>query len=162
VAVRSAMTGHFMLSTLHTNSAMGSVTRLVDMGVERYLLAPMLVGLVAQRLVRRLCPDCRVPAEAEPRDSLLLDGAIALGEAIFRPAGCPACHGEGYRGRMGLYEIVAVDPAMAQLIHDGAPEAALVAHARASGPSLLEDGVAKVRAGETSVDEVARVTRVEG
>jgi general secretion pathway protein E len=162
VAVRSAMTGHFMLSTLHTNSAVGSVTRLVDMGVERYLLAPMLVGLVAQRLVRRLCPDCRVPAEADPRDSLLLDGAIVVGEAIFRPVGCEACHGEGYRGRMGLYEIVAVDAAMAQLIHDGAPEAALVEHARRNGPSLLEDGVAKIRAGETSIDEVARVTRMEG
>jgi general secretion pathway protein E len=162
VAVRSAMTGHFMLSTLHTNSAVGSVTRLVDMGVERYLLAPMLVGLVAQRLVRRLCPECRAPAEADPRDSLLLDGAIAVGEPIFRPVGCPSCHGEGYRGRMGLYEIVAVDPTMAQLIHDGAPEAALVTHARAQGPSLLDDGVAKLRSGETSVDEVARVTRMEG
>jgi general secretion pathway protein E len=162
VAVRSAMTGHFMLSTLHTNSAVGSVTRLVDMGVERYLLAPMLVGLVAQRLVRRLCRECRVPTQADQRDSLLLDGAIAAGEPIFRSGGCPACHGEGYRGRMGLYEIVAVDAAMAQMIHDGAPEAALVQHARANGPSLLDDGIAKLRGGETSVDEVARVTRMEG
>jgi general secretion pathway protein E len=162
VAVRSAMTGHFMLSTLHTNSAVGSVTRLVDMGVERYLLAPMLVGLVAQRLVRKLCPQCRVPAQADQRESLLLDGAIAIGEPIFRPGGCPACHNEGYRGRMGLYEIIAVDAAMAQLIHDGAPEAALVQHARTSSPSLLDDGIAKLRAGATSIDEVARVTRMEG
>jgi general secretion pathway protein E len=162
VAVRSAMTGHFMLSTLHTNSAVGSVTRLVDMGVERYLLAPMLVGLVAQRLVRRLCAECRAAGAADPHESLLLDGAISIGEPIFRPVGCPACHGEGYSGRMGLYEIVAVDGTMAQLIHDGAPEAALVRHARAGGPSLLDDGVAKVLAGETSIEEVARVTRMEG
>jgi general secretion pathway protein E len=162
VAVRSAMTGHFMLSTLHTNSAVGSVTRLVDMGVERYLLAPMLVGLMAQRLVRRLCPECRAPGLADQRESLLLDGALKPGEPIFRPAGCPACHGEGYRGRMGLYEVVAVDAEMAQLIHDGAPEAALTAHARKHGPSLLDDGIVKLRAGDTSVEEVARVTRAEG
>lgn len=162
VAVRAAMTGHFMLSTLHTNSAVGSVTRLVDMGVERYLLAPMLVGLVAQRLVRRLCPACRRPDTATARDAALLDGAIAEGEPVARAAGCPACHGEGYAGRMGLYEIVAVDPAMAALIHDGAPESALLAAARAAGPSLLDDGTAKVRAGETTVEEVARVTRDEG
>jgi general secretion pathway protein E len=161
VAVRSAMTGHFMLSTLHTNSAVGSVTRLVDMGVERYLLAPMLVGLVAQRLVRRLCPECRVPGAADQRESLLLDGALAVGEPIYRPGGCASCHGEGYRGRTGLYEVVAVDGVMAQMIHDGAPEAALVEHAHAQGPNLMDDGIAKLRSGETSVEEVARVTRAE-
>ncbi|NIJ07742.1 general secretion pathway protein E [Sphingomonas vulcanisoli] len=162
VAVRSAMTGHFMLSTLHTNSAVGSVTRLVDMGVERYLLAPMLVGLVAQRLVRRLCSACRREDVAGARDAALLDGAIAEGETVWRAVGCPACRGEGFRGRMGIYEIVAVDGAFEALIHDGAPEAALVAAARAAGPSLLDDGIAKVRAGETTVEEVARVTRDEG
>ena len=162
VAVRSAMTGHFMLSTLHTNSAVGSVTRLVDMGIERYLLAPMLVGLVAQRLVRRLCPACRRPDHATRLDVGLLEGAIPEGEPLFRPVGCPACHSEGYRGRIGLYELVAVDAAMQALIHDGAPEAALVAAARERGPGLLDDGLAKLRAGETSVEEIARVTREEG
>ena len=162
VAIRASMTGHFMLSTLHTNSAVGSITRLVDMGVERYLLAPMLAGLVAQRLVRRLCPACRRPDHATRRDVALLDHAIEEGEPIHRPVGCPACHGGGYRGRIGLYEIVAIDPELEGLIHDGAAEAALVAAARARGPSLLDDGVAKLRAGETSVEEVARVTREEG
>ncbi|QJU57672.1 type II secretion system ATPase GspE [Sphingomonas sp. AP4-R1] len=159
VAVRAAMTGHFMLSTLHTNSAVGAVTRLVDMGVERYLLAPMLVGLVAQRLVRRLCAVCRREEPADARDVALLDGAIAEGEPVWRSVGCPSCRGEGFRGRQGLYEIVAVDPAMAALIHDGAPEAALVAHARQHGPGLLDEGLAAIRAGETTVEEVARVTR---
>jgi general secretion pathway protein E len=161
VAVRSSMTGHFMLSTLHTNSAVGSITRLVDMGVERYLLAPMLTGLVAQRLVRRLCPDCRQPDQAAPRDVAMLDGTIAEGETLFRAAGCPACHGEGYRGRIGLYEIIAVDGAMEAMIHDGASEAQLLAAARERGPALLDDGLAKLRTGETTVEEVARVTREE-
>ena len=109
VAVRSAMTGHLVLSTLHTNSAVGSVTRLIDMGVERYLLAPMLVGLVAQRLVRRLCPDCRREDRASEADAELLGGACGPGAESARAVGCPACHGEGYRGRAGLYEVVAVD-----------------------------------------------------
>jgi len=161
VAVRASMTGHFMLSTLHTNNAVGSVTRLVDMGVERYLLAPMLTGLVAQRLVRRLCAECRTPDRANPRDVALLGGAIAEGEPLFRAAGCPSCYGEGYRGRTGLYEVIAVDGVMEAMIHDGASEAQLIAAARQQGPSLLDDGLAKLRAGDTSVEEVARVTRDE-
>ena len=92
----------------------------------------------------------------------LLDGAIAEGESVARAVGCPACRGEGFKGRMGIYEVVAVDPGFAALIHDGASEAALLEAARAAGPSLLDDGVAKVRAGETTVEEVARVTRDEG
>ncbi|HWK35536.1 type II secretion system ATPase GspE [Sphingomonas sp.] len=162
VAVRSAMTGHFVLSTLHTNSAIGSVTRLVDMGVERYLLAPMVVGLAAQRLVRRLCPDCRWQDSASEADSRLLGGALKPGKAIWRAGGCDHCHGEGYRGRAGLYEVVAVDEALQGMIHDGASEAKLEKEARKKNPSLLDDGVAKIRAGTTTVEEVARVTREEG
>ena len=162
VAVRSSMTGHFVLSTLHTNSAVGSITRLIDMGVERYLLAPMVVGLVAQRLVRKLCPECRVEDVASEADSVLLGRALAVGERIWRAAGCDACHSEGYRGRAGLYEVVAVDDRLQGMIHDGASEAELEREARKANPSLLADGVAKVRAGLTSVDEVARVTRDEG
>lgn len=161
VAVRSSMTGHFVLSTLHTNSAIGSVTRLIDMGVERYLLAPMLVGLAAQRLVRRLCPSCRREDVASDADAVLLGGAIAAGERLWRANGCAECHQEGYRGRAGLYEIVAVDDQLQKMIHDGASEAELEAHARRDNPSLLDDGVAKVRSGATTVEEVARVVRDE-
>jgi len=161
VAVRSAMTGHFVLSTLHTNSAVGSVTRLIDMGVERYLLAPMVVGLVAQRLVRKLCQACRTEDRASESDSLLLAGAIKAGETLYRPNGCAKCHNEGYRGREGLYEVVAVDDAFQKRIHDGASEAELEAAARLTGPSLMDDGIAKVRAGLTTVEEVARVVRDE-
>ncbi|MBX3593284.1 ATPase, T2SS/T4P/T4SS family [Sphingomonas sp.] len=162
VAVRSAMTGHFVLSTLHTNSAVGSVTRLIDMGVERYLLAPMLVGVAAQRLVRRLCPACRRADVAGAGDAAMLGGALTPGDPLYRAVGCDACGGDGYRGRAGLYEVVAVDEAFAGMIHDGAAEAELEAHARKDNPSLLDDGVAKVRAGVTTVEEVARVTRDEG
>ncbi len=161
VAVRSAMTGHFVLSTLHTNSAVGSVTRLIDMGVERYLLAPMLVGLAAQRLVRRLCPSCRREDVASEGDSLLLGGAIKAGETLWRAAGCDDCHGDGYRGRAGLYEVVAVDERFQAMIHDGASEAEIEAYARRDSPSLLDDGVDKVKAGVTTVEEVARVVREE-
>ncbi|MCD2325091.1 Flp pilus assembly complex ATPase component TadA [Sphingomonas sp. IC-56] len=161
VAVRSAMTGHFVLSTLHTNSAVGSVTRLIDMGVERYLLAPMVVGLAAQRLVRKLCPTCRREDIATQADAVLLGGAIAPGTPLWRAEGCDQCHGDGYRGRAGLYEVIAVDDRFQKLIHDGASEAEIEAYARVDNPSLLDDGVAKLRAGITTVDEVARVVRDE-
>ncbi len=159
MAVRSAMTGHFVLSTLHTNSAVGSVTRLVDMGVERFLLAPMLVGLVAQRLVRALCPACRAPGTATVTDSELTGGAVAVGSPLFRAVGCDACNHDGFSGRHAIYEVVAVDAALRSLIHDGASEADLARAARDAGPGLAEDGAAKVAAGLTTVEELARVVR---
>jgi len=129
------------------------------MGVERYLLAPMLTGLAAQRLVRRLCPTCKVPAEATQADSEMTGGAGPPGARIFRPVGCPECRGEGYKGRLGVYEVIEIDGEMQQAIHDGLAESDLVRLARAKGPGLLEDGAAKAMAGETSVQEVARVVR---
>lgn len=162
VAVRSSMTGHFVLSTLHTNSAIGSVTRLIDMGVERYLLAPMVVGLLAQRLVRRLCEHCRWQDRSTEADSVLLGRALKAGKKIWRPGACEQCHGEGYQGRLGLYEVVAADDELRGLIHDGASEAVLTAAARRAGPSLLDDGIAKLKAGLTSVEEVARVVQEDG
>lgn len=161
VAVRSAMTGHFVLSTLHTNTAVGSVTRLIDMGVERYLLAPMVVGLCAQRLVRRLCPHCRRADVASEADSLLLGGALPVGAPVWRAVGCDQCHDEGYRGRAGLYEVVAIDDAFQKMIHDGASEAEIERYARRDNPGLLDDGVAKLQTGLTTVEEVARVVRDE-
>ncbi len=159
VAVRSSMTGHFVLSTLHTNSAIGSVTRLIDMGVERYLLAPMVVGLIAQRLVRKLCQHCRWLDRSTEGDSILLGRLLKPGKKIWRAGGCEHCHGEGYQGRLGLYEVVAADDNLRRLIHDGASEAALTAAARATSQSLLDDGIAKLKAGLTSVEEVARVVQ---
>ncbi|MBC8129405.1 MAG: type II secretion system ATPase GspE [Rhizobiaceae bacterium] len=161
VAVQASMTGHLVLSTLHTNSAIGSVTRLIDMGVERFLLAPMLTGLIAQRLGRTLCAECRVPDRASAIDRDLLGGKIEIGAPLFRPLGCPACFGNGYRGRTGIYEVVEIDSEREALIHNGVAEAELVEAARRKGPSLLEDGARKVAAGLTSVEEVTRVSQAE-
>ena len=158
-AIQASMTGHFVLSTLHTNSAIGSVTRLMDMGIERFLLAPTLTGLIAQRLVRRLCTGCRTPDTATALDSDLLGGELPAGGALFRATGCTACGGQGYRGRTGIYEVIEIDGELEGLIHAGAAEAELVAAARRSAPSLLQDGVAKVMAGVTSVEEIARITQ---
>ena len=98
IAVESAMTGHLVLSTLHTNTAIGAISRLVEMGVERFLLAPMLRGLVAQRLVRRICPDCRTEHATTAAESAQQSGILAPGAAVWHGAGCAACHGTGYRG----------------------------------------------------------------
>jgi len=156
VAVESAMTGHFVLSTLHTNTAIGAVARLIDMGVERFLLAPMLVGVVAQRLVRRLCPDCRRVDTATAADVARIDG-LATGDPLFRACGCTVCHGQGYRGRVGIYEVIAVTRDIEAMIHAGASEADLAAQARADGPGLIADGLRQIRSGLTTVEDVARV-----
>ncbi|WP_426036268.1 type II secretion system ATPase GspE [Cypionkella sp. TWP1-2-1b2] len=158
VAVESAMTGHFVLSTLHTNTAVGAVSRLVDMGVERFLLAPMLVGVVAQRLVRRLCAECRRADTATETDAALIDG-LAVGDALFRACGCPTCHGQGYRGRSGIYEVVAMTREIEALIYAGASEADLTTQARRDGPGLIADGLRQIRAGLTTVEDVARVAQ---
>ncbi len=158
VAVESAMTGHLVLSTLHTNTAVGAISRLIDMGVERFLLAPMLVGVVAQRLVRKLCPDCCRAEPATAADAGLIEG-LAIGEPVCRAVGCPACHGQGYRGRSGIYEVVAMTRAMEALIAAGATEADLTDAARADGPGLIADGLRQIRAGVTSVEDVARVAQ---
>lgn len=151
------MTGHLVLSTLHTNSAIGAVSRLVDMGVERFLLAPMLRGLVAQRLVRRLCPDCRVPHTVNGAEARL--AGLERGARVWRPGGCPACHETGFRGRVPLYEVVAFDRGLERLVHDGASEAALTHAARDRGPGLASDGLAKVAEGLTTVEDVLRAAR---
>jgi general secretion pathway protein E len=158
VAVESAMTGHFVLSTLHTNTAIGAVSRLIDMGVERFLLAPMLVGVVAQRLVRRLCTACRQPDQATDGDAALIEG-LAPGDALFRAQGCPACNGQGYRGRSGIYEVVAITREIEAMIHSGASEAELTDAARRDGPGLVADGLRQIRAGITTVADVARVAQ---
>ena len=160
IAAEAAMTGHLVLSTLHTTTAIGAVSRLIDLGVERFLLAPMLVGLVAQRLVRRLCPHCRRPDAAGPAEAALLEG-LAVGERVFRATGCPACQGQGYAGRLGLYEVIAVSRDLEALIHGGAAEAELTRAARRHSPGLLADGLRNIRDANTTVQDVARVFQEE-
>jgi general secretion pathway protein E len=156
IAVQASLTGHLVLSTLHTNTAVGAVTRLRDMGVEPFLLASSLIGVVAQRLVRTLDPALREPFTAGGLERLQLGLAPEDPPLTLWSAGA---EGTGYRGRTGIYEIVPVDDAMRTLIHDGAPEAALERHARGLTPSIRDDGLAKVRRGVTTLEEVLRVTR---
>lgn len=159
IAIQASLTGHVVFSTLHTNTAIGAVTRLRDMGTESYLLASSLVGVVAQRLVRVLCEACKRPAALTAAQARLLGDDALEGREAFGPVGCPACSGIGYRGRTAIYELVGIDDALRELIHDGAPEHALEAHARSRAPGILEVGRRKVAAGVTSADELIRVTR---
>ncbi len=155
IAVQASLTGHLVMSTLHTNTAVGAVTRLMDMGVEPFLLSSSLVGCLAQRLVRVLCTDCRRQRSASQAELDFLAEGSAI---VFEARGCEACGNSGYRGRTGIYELVAIDDAMRQFIHDRTSEHELVRHARRSCPSIREDGKAKILAGVTTVQEVLRVT----
>ncbi|HSN20524.1 MAG TPA: type II secretion system ATPase GspE [Usitatibacter sp.] len=158
IAVQASLTGHLVLATLHTNDAPGAVTRLVDMGIEPYLLASTLNGVLAQRLVRRLCADCRAPYEPQAAERALFGEPAP--ERLYRAVGCGACNFTGYRGRTGIYELMAVDDEMRRLVHDRASERELREHAVAGGMARLrEDGLRWVREGATSLDEVLRVTR---
>ncbi|MBI4756231.1 MAG: type II secretion system ATPase GspE [Betaproteobacteria bacterium] len=159
IAIQASLTGHLVLATLHTNDAVSSVTRLLDMGIEPFLLASSLIGVVAQRLARRLCPFCRRPAAADASEAALFNGQGA--PAVIHHAGaCPACNQTGYRGRSGIYELLRLDDGLRQLIHAGAGEQALRERALQQGmKTLRQDGMRWVAAGETTVEEILRVTR---
>ncbi len=161
IAVQASLTGHLVLATLHTNDAASAVTRLADMGVEPYLLASSLLGVLAQRLVRTLCPVCRTSAPATVAEAELAGSVgIAAGAPLALAPGCDACNHTGYRGRTGIYELLVVDEALRPLIHDGAGEMALRAGAVRTGMrTLREDGGRWISAGATSLAELVRVTR---
>lgn len=159
IAVQASLTGHLVLSTLHTNTAVGAVARLRDMGVEPFLMASSLIGLIAQRLVRTLCPHCRVPHKPDEAERALLELPDDFDGHIYSAKGCDKCRQSGYVGRSGIHEVVAVDEAMRTMIHDGASEQALEKHARKLGPGIRHDGRQKVLAGTTTLEEVLRVTR---
>jgi general secretion pathway protein E len=157
IAVQASLTGHLVLSTLHTNTAVGAVTRLRDMGVEPFLLSSSLIGVLAQRLVRVLNPDTKVAYEASEYERRLLN--IPPGEPspiIYRPAEDAT---RGFKGRTGIYELVLVDDTMRTMIHDGASEHELERYARTLTPSIRDDGRAKILSGVTTIEEVLRVTR---
>ena len=156
IAVQASLTGHLVLSTLHTNTAIGAVTRLHDMGVEPFLLSSSLEGLMAQRLVRVLCQECKELYDASESESRRL--GIPIGSSVFKPVGCDKCSHSGYRGRTGIYELIVVDDALRLLIHEGAGEQTMIEHCRKQSKSIDQDGRDKVLQGITSVDEVLRVT----
>ena len=159
IAVQASLTGHLVLSTLHTNSAVGAVTRLQDMGIEPFLLASSLIGLVSQRLVRTLCPECKVAHQPDDSERELLKFAPDEDPTIFQAGGCSNCKNTGFKGRVGVYELLRVDEGMRQLIHKQAGDIELESYARRSSHSILDDGLSKVRQGVTTIEEVLRVNR---
>jgi len=161
-AIQASLTGHLVLSTLHTNTAIGAVTRLEDMGVEPFLLASSLIGTLAQRLVRRLCPHCKEEVSANEKDLAILGKEDASNIRIFRPVGCDKCGNQGYKGRTGLHELVIIDEKMRGLIHDRAPESELITAAREVTPGIFSCAQDLILAGTTSIDEVMRVTHDHG
>lgn len=159
IAVQASLTGHLVLATLHTNDTASSVTRLTDMGVEPFLLSSSLLGVLAQRLVRSLCVQCReayLPSSAE----LALFESGEKPQQLYRPTGCSRCGNSGYRGRTGIYELLTVDDGMRHLIHDRAAEQNLRQYALQRGMrGLRQDGMRLVASGVTSLEELLRVTR---
>ena len=161
IAVQASLTGHLVLSTVHTNDALGAITRLRDMGSESFLLASSLRLVLAQRLVRRLCPHCRQPAsDDDPLAARLFAGLPVPPQ--YRAIGCPACQHTGHAGRLALYEAVAVDEPLRRLIVAEADEQQMAAHAFAHGGTLLDAGRAAVADGLTCASEVLRVARAQG
>jgi general secretion pathway protein E len=159
IAVQASLTGHLVLATLHTNDTVSSITRLTDMDVEPFLLSSSLLGVLAQRLVRRLCTECREAYLPDAIERGMFDSQIPPSH-LYRPVGCAACNHTGYRGRSGIYELLKVDDGLRHLIHDRASEQDLRQHAVKQGMhSLRQDGIRLVASGMTSLEELLRVTR---
>lgn len=163
VAVQASLTGHLVLATLHTNDAPGAVARLLDMGIESYLLSSAMIGAIAQRLLRKICPHCA--AKYFPGEQALLDAGLSpqASKSFRKGAGCQQCHDSGFLGRIGVYELMAVTGELRKLIHAGAPSHDLRAKLRAMGvPSLREEAVRLALDGMTSLEEALRVTHTDG
>ena len=156
IAIQASLTGHLVLSTLHTNTAVGTVVRLVDMGLEPYLLATSLTAVMSQRLVRVICTNCRIAREPTVLEREFMRGGVET--EFYDMRGCDACGQTGYRGRTGLYELLLLNDQMRQMVHDRASEQELNTIARELYPSIREDGRDKVQQGITTVEEVMRVT----
>ncbi len=159
IAVQASLTGHLVLSTLHTNTAVGAVTRLRDMGIEPFLLSSSLVGLVAQRLVRLLCPHCKRPHTPTEAELKTLRTTVDNAGNVQTPHGCDSCNHTGYMGRTGIYEVVQVDDHMRTMIHDGESEHDIEHYARTRSAGITDDGMRLILEGKTSLEEVLRVTR---
>ncbi|MCC5872765.1 MAG: type II secretion system ATPase GspE [Gammaproteobacteria bacterium] len=159
IAIQAALTGHLVLSTLHTNTAIGAVTRLHDIGIEPYLLSSSMLALIAQRLVRVLCPHCREAYTATSAECDALGVAPEQPPTLYRPTGCDHCSHTGYRGRTGIYEINQIDDTLRDMIHRNASEHEMERYAHGRAPNLLRDGREKVLSGVTGIQELFRVTR---
>lgn len=160
IGVQASLTGHLVLSTLHTNTAAGAITRLEDMGIEPFLLSSSLLAVLSQRLVRTLCRDCKTPHDPNEQEAEILGIAdLASSPTIYTARGCAACNQTGYRGRTGIHELLVVDEKIREMVHEGHGEQAIERYIRTNTPSIRDDGCRKVLAGITSLEEVLRVTR---
>jgi general secretion pathway protein E len=157
IAVQASLTGHLVLSTVHTNSAVAAITRMRDMGVEKFLLASTVTAVVAQRLVRRLCDDCKVPYKPDAAELATL--GVKTTKRFHKAVGCEACNHIGYTGRIGLYEMVTMDDHLRGMIHEGAREQDMSAYAFRDTDTLLQSGVRHILEGTASAEEVLRVCR---
>jgi general secretion pathway protein E/type IV pilus assembly protein PilB len=161
IAVNASLTGHLVLSTLHTNDAPSAVARLIDVGIKPFLVSSSVRAVIAQRLVRKLCPHCKAPGELSEYDmhALQIEPGMLTQSSVKRPVGCGNCRGKGYRGRMGIFEIFVVDDEVRNMVNNNASTIALRQRARELGMrSLREDGVRKVLAGLTTAEEVISTT----
>jgi len=158
IAIQASLTGHLVFSTLHTNDATGALTRLVDMGVEPFLIASSLLAVLAQRLVRRICPECKEPFR--PEESTLEDLGLPKDQVFYHGRGCEACMQSGYRGRTGIFELLVMDNDIRRLLTSGADSVKMKDMAVRNGmATLFEDGLLKVKNGMTTLNEVLRVTQ---
>jgi general secretion pathway protein E len=158
IAIQASLTGHLVLSTLHTNSAIGAITRLDDMGVEPFLLSSSLTAVIAQRLIRLLCDKCKKPVPALASECALMGIPAENPPTIYHAEGCPNCRHTGYSGRSSVCEVIAIDDELRTMIHDGVSEQKMRKHARILFPSLRQEGYRRVLLGETSLEEILRVT----
>ncbi|NRP96121.1 Type II secretion system protein E [Marinobacterium sp. xm-g-59] len=158
IAVQASLTGHLVLSTLHTNSAVGAIARMQDLEVEPFLLSSSLRGVLAQRLVRELCPSCKLAYTPDVEElKSLADLGVSNVKSLFKPMGCSECNNSGYSGRQGIYEFVVIDAELRQMIHDDASEIDLEKVVRSKSPSLLTSGAQLVAEGRTTLGEILRV-----
>lgn len=157
IGIRAAITGHLVLSTLHTNDAASTVVRLVDMGVAAYMVATSLIGVIAQRLIKVLCPECKRPRMSTPEENDLM--GIPGSIQIYEPCGCPSCNNTGYRGRTAIHEIIHCTSKVSSIIAANGTKEQIEAAAKANGTKLLRDNASElVQAGQTSIDELVRAT----
>ena len=159
IAVQASLTGHLVISTLHTNTASGAITRMEDMGIEPFLLSSSLLAVLSQRLVRTLCNDCKTEYVPDDKEREFLGISQTEPCQIYQAKGCDKCNHSGYRGRLGIHELLIIDEDIRDIIHNGHGEQAIEKYARQHGLSIREDGMLKVLAGKTTLGEVLRVTR---
>lgn len=157
IAVQASLTGHLVLSTLHTNSAVGAITRLIDMGIEPFLLSSSLLGVLSQRLVRQLCPSCKKPLELSISE--IQQYGLDESQTIYTEQGCDECQHMGFKGRQGIYELLSINDDLSHMIHDGTSQQDMEDYAHKHTSSIRMDGLDKVYQGQTTLNEVFRVTK---